>query len=1178
MVRKIFYFIILLSCALSAQTEKSLLWEISGKDLKESSYLYGTMHVSNKIAFRLDDVFFEALQNSDYIALESDPSYWLDYYLEDDSFSKMFGLGQNLSRGFYSYYFKFEEPKKEIISAYLAMEDQLVNSILYRTNKVSQDFEEETYLDMFIYQAGKKLQKPIISLEDIEESTTLTSIAAKNANKEKPDAWLQKRLLKDSYFNLLQNAYRERNIALIDSLDRGMYTDHYLKNMLFIRNDNMVEKLDSIMHKGKVFAGIGAAHLPGENGVINMLKEKGYTVKPLFSEKTEDGKQLKDYFENSIYENNYVKQTVSDELFSINLPDKLYPIFSDLHTTYISPDLANGSFMIVNRMRTFEHIIKSDLTFNLDLIDELLFENIPGEIISKERIKNGDFEGFDIRNKLKNGDFQRYQIFITPLEIITFKMGGKGDFVNQYSDRVFASLSFKPLDSTKESVNTSFNDFSVSLPKFNNFSNIDNKGNKLIEAYDHKEDDYYFIRRATLNDLTYIEEDEFELRQIQKRFYEDLELTASYEEYNVTQNTIRSESILDSVENKKLYLKSLLKGGDYYLLGVVSEDKSKSTEFFNSFKITSSSYVKPFKKVQDTAMFFSTVTTVKPPKEVNSTHPKDSYYGNEKKKYEDYYKSSRYVNNNNETIEVHLYRPHDFEMYSNLDSLWNYKQRNYEGNNFILHQTSRRKNQFEDEELNIVLKDTGSNRAIKIKNIYNNGLIYELRTLVDTIGKPSKFVTEFYDNFKPKDTLLSKPLFENKTNLFFQKLRENDSVVFSAYNQILYKKASIDSLKHFITKFNFPEDKYFIKNRMISALAYRKDTDITSFFRKLYADSYENSYAQVEILQSLAYKGDKKSLAFLLELMSKDLPLMENTYEIDRIFYYLKDQERLENSKDLFPEILEFSGIEDYKKPIFSLLATLKQKEIIKEKVYKKYKNQIINDAKIELKRMLSKNVGSYYKSYNSSERVEFEHSILEDYVVLLFPFRNEKNVKQFFNRIQKVTDERIITTLLSLKAKHNEAVSKDVLNALASDINSRIMLFNKLKEVNRLDLFPYAFKTQQAIAESSLFLDYKYNKDKDEVEFIKKDDLTIDGKKISVFVFKTKDNQGYNKNWNLMALAFEDKGEITSDVYYEGSEIEITQAIEFDEFVDKVIEQVSLNHRERALVDFNNYYGYGGY
>ncbi|NQY06188.1 MAG: TraB/GumN family protein [Flavobacteriaceae bacterium] len=1171
--------IAIISYTLNAQEEKSLLWEISGNNLKESSYLYGTMHVSKKIAFRLDDVFFEALEKSNYVALESDPSHWLDYYLQDDTYGRMFGRGQNRSKGFYSYNFKFEEPKKDLISAYLAMEDGLVNSILFRSNKVSQDFEEETYLDMFIYQAGKKLNKPIVSLEDIEESSTLTMIASKNASKEKPDAWLQKKLIDDSYFNLLQNAYRERNIALIDSLDRGIYTQHYLKNMLFIRNENMVQKLDSVMPKGKVFAGIGAAHLPGENGVIQMLKERGYTVKPLVSEKTDAGELMKTNFEETVFENNYTTRTVPDGMFSIDLPDKIYPIYSDINTTYISPDLANGAFLIINRIRTFKHLIDTDEDYNLDLIDELLFENIPGKIISKKRITNSGYEGLDIVNKLKKGDYQRYQIYITPLEIITFKMGGKGEFVNQFGDRVFNSLKFKPVDNTMEKVNAHFYDFQVELPKFNNFSNKDQKGDKLVEGYNTEKDEYYFIRKATLNDFEYIEEDAFELKQIQKRFYEELELEGEYGVYNINQNSIASKALIDSTNNKYLHLKSTLKGGSYYLLGHVSKSPKSPDAFFNSFTLNSFKYPKPFEKVQDTSLYFSTVTNVRPPKNVSSNHPDDSYYDKDKKDYEDFYKSSTYINNNDETIEVTLFKPHDYEMFSNLDSLWNYRQRNYEDETFEVYYEAREKNKFGHDELRLVLKDTGSNRAINIKNIYKDGVIYELYSLTDTIGKPSQYISEFYDNFEPNDTIMAKSLFENKTYDFFEKLRENDSIVFSAYNQILYNKSAVDTLKYYITEFDYPEDKFFIKNRLISSLGRRDGVDVTNFFRKLYLDSYENSYAQVEILQSLAYKKDKKSVEFLLDLMSKDLPLMKNSYEINRIFYPFTKEENYDLAKMLFPEILDYTSIEDYKEPILSLLARLMEENVIKEKSYKKYKNQIINDAKIELKRVLSKNMKSYYSSYDSSDRVENENTTLRNYMILLYPFRQEKDVKLFFDRIGKVKDEQIITTLLALKAKNKEYVSKDKLIELASDINSRILLFEKLEEVGRLDLFPFAYKSQYSIAESTLFAEYKYNKDKDLIEFIKKEPLEIKGKKIDVFVFKVKENQGYNKEWKLKVVAFENNGDITTETYYDGREIEISEAVELDELVDKAIEKVVLKDRNRAIVRFNNYYsGYGGY
>src|SRR6187402_2508110 len=54
----------------------SLLWEISGNGLKKPSYLFGTMHVSDKLAFHLADSFYLGIRNADIVALETNPESW----------------------------------------------------------------------------------------------------------------------------------------------------------------------------------------------------------------------------------------------------------------------------------------------------------------------------------------------------------------------------------------------------------------------------------------------------------------------------------------------------------------------------------------------------------------------------------------------------------------------------------------------------------------------------------------------------------------------------------------------------------------------------------------------------------------------------------------------------------------------------------------------------------------------------------------------------------------------------------------------------------------------------------------------------------------------------------------------------------------------------------------------
>jgi uncharacterized protein len=49
--------------------------------------------------------------------------------------------------------------------------------------------------------------------------------------------------------------------------------------MLDNRNKNWIPKIIEFAKEQRVFFGFGAGHLPGENGVINLLRKEGYTVK-----------------------------------------------------------------------------------------------------------------------------------------------------------------------------------------------------------------------------------------------------------------------------------------------------------------------------------------------------------------------------------------------------------------------------------------------------------------------------------------------------------------------------------------------------------------------------------------------------------------------------------------------------------------------------------------------------------------------------------------------------------------------------------------------------------------------------------------------------------------------------------------------------------------------------------
>lgn len=1148
-----------------AQEENSLLWEISGNGLKQTSYLYGTMHVSKKVAFRLDDVFYESLLKSDIVALESDPATWLEEDLKENKTSRY----SYVPDGFYSKSFLMNNPQTEDLGAFLSLEDRVLNGLLYRTNSSNQDFEEETYLDMFIYQAGQKFNKQIVALEDLEESSTLVGRAGLNSMKEKPDDWLLKKMQQKGMGFLLQDAYRQRNINLIDSLDSGIYTDHYLKNMLYIRNENMVKKLDSLLPNNKVFTGIGAAHLPGKNGVIALLRSKGYTVKPLTSRAGVKGKQLKEKIEKTFKPNTYIEQSPDDAVFTALLPNKLYPVGDRNTTSYIVPDLANGSYVMITRVPTFSYL-KKDRSFDFKKIDELLFENIPGKILEKSKKEKDSVPFIEIKNLLKNGDHQRYQIYITPLEIIIFKMGGEGTYVQQYSDTIFNAISFKKDLFKKVNVTSGFKDFSVEMPSNYTFTNKYRKGNRLVQGVDVKKDNYFFLRRVTQNDLRFIEEDTFELKQIQKRFYQDLKIKPKY---NVIENkALTSSAILDSVAGKKVYLKSVINGVNYYLLGMVGKDSVTAKTYFNSLKITPPSYKKEFVTVKDTALYFTTKTTVKPPSfSINNYNYRVG--GKKPKSYEAYKKTNLYENSNGEVIRVSAHKAHDFLMLPSIDSLWTLRKKIYANDSFIITNEERSVTPDGYNQLQLVLADTASTRGILVRNVSKDGLLYEIKTAVDADEKPSKFVTEFLSNFKPKDTVIGRSFLDDKTADFFAALRNNDSIVLKGYSYINFENKHLDSLEYYIANFKFKEDQKFVQAHLIQQMGKLKSPKVVPFFSNFYEDSYNNSNAQTKILQAVSSKANEASINELLSLMSKDLPLVSNSFAISSIFKPYVDS--LSLAKHLFPEILEYSAIEEYKEPIFSLLARLQLHGYLKSNSYKKYKKQILNDAKIQLKRHLGKDKNKSNNRSYSNRNVTY--NILEDYTILLFPFRKEKEVQWFYTKLLLSKDAAVKTTYVALLARSNSAIPNGILDSLAADAKTRKLLFEKLKVAKKLQIFPKDFYTEESLGESIVYWRNINNTNKYKVNYIQKQDIEYRGKNYVGYFYKFTQESIYDNASKLYLIVYPKDAKIGGKPFYQNNGISMEDIYTEQELLDMAIDGFILKDRKRAAIFKPNAY-HGNY
>ena len=84
-------------------------------------------------------------------------------------------------------------------------------------------------------------------------------------------------------YDKLMHAYIDQDLSQLEELTKttDMGVANFTDILLYNRNRNWVEKLKTILPDKSILVAVGAGHLPGEKGVINLLRKAGYTVKPV---------------------------------------------------------------------------------------------------------------------------------------------------------------------------------------------------------------------------------------------------------------------------------------------------------------------------------------------------------------------------------------------------------------------------------------------------------------------------------------------------------------------------------------------------------------------------------------------------------------------------------------------------------------------------------------------------------------------------------------------------------------------------------------------------------------------------------------------------------------------------------------------------------------------------------
>lgn len=1136
----------------------SLFWEITGNGLKQPSYLFGTMHVSNKMVFHLSDSFYLAIKSVDAVALELNPDLWQGQMVEMDRMKQQYTDFAQVSGNDYlnENSFRIKKYDDELKQA-LSSEPFVVNSLLYRSYKSRADFEEDTFLDLYIFQTGKKSGKRATGVEDYYQTEKLIMEAYNDMAMEK-----KKRVIDtdgesgDDIVEKMQDAYRKGDLDLMDSLDRMVEkSDAFREKFLYKRNEIQANSIDTILKKNSLFVGVGAAHLAGERGVIELLRKKGYTLRPIaMADRDAEQKESIDKMRVPVQ---FSVQHADDDLYTVSTPGPLFKLTNDnldLDRRQYS-DMSNGAYYLVTRINTYGAFVGQDPQSVFKKVDSVLYENIPGKILTKKVITKNGYSGYDITNRTRRGDLQRYNIFITPYEVLVFKMSGNENYVDgKEAEQFFSSISLKPAVSGAVVFEPSHGGFKVMFPQppFVDLKTDDEDTRWEYQANDSAGNGYLIFKK-NVDNYHFLDEDSFDLSLIEESFRNpDL----FEKQLSRTQGRFHGYPALDVKEAMKdgsfVWAKYIIKGPEYYVIAARGKDKKNNfSKFFNSFQFTDYRYDRPGSYV-DSFMHFKVETSVKPELDIElrrliekATYevPMNSSYSG----YSPYWpKAHNAVFRNDSTgeeigISVQEYPKYYFVR--NPATFWKDELSGFYKQGMIVNKVDSLVSGGKVYGYTFVLSDTGSSRTLTRMFIYKDNLRYSISSMGDSSGKPSPFVEAFYHSFTPINKAPAVNIFDNRLEDFFSDLFSKDSLTHTkaqqAISNLYYGEKGVPFIMDAIGRLNISDKDYFdTKSKLIAELGYIKDSTnpvVVRDLKKIYDQVGDTTMFQNQVLSALGRHKSKEAYLLLKDLILQDPPMFNSRYEYTSLFGNLDDS--LQLTRLLFPELLQLSSVDDYKDRVLSLLATLVDSGMIKGEEYADYFARIYFDARIELKKQRGQDEkqmeldikkegeqvrNSRYGSYGSSQ--------LADYEVLLAPFyKKNTNVQHFFDKLLNSKDATVRMGTAIVLIKNDLPVPDSVLMNLAAKDQYRGRLYQRLEKVKRLDKFPAKYKNQMDLSRSFM-VDSRENDKIDSIVFIKKQKAAYPGKSGSVYFFKYRIKKEDDWKIGFGGLQPEDENEVWSD------------------------------------------------
>lgn len=261
---------------------KSLLWLISSKDMKKPSYLFGTIHLICPKDYVWTDLMKTSFKNAEEVCFEMDmdnPNLMMEVamglinttgkqlkdYFSPQDYDK---LSHYLSDSMHISIEQFAQLKP------VALETMFTTTNTTCSTPVS--YEENLTLE------AQRQHKEIHGLETVSEQLDLFDNLPLDSVINDIMSMVNGRNDGTEEYNKLIAAYKKQDLpALYKYIKESGELDKDLPGFLDVRNEKWIPRMTEMMDAHSMFFAVGAGHLYGENGLIELLRKAGYNLTPI---------------------------------------------------------------------------------------------------------------------------------------------------------------------------------------------------------------------------------------------------------------------------------------------------------------------------------------------------------------------------------------------------------------------------------------------------------------------------------------------------------------------------------------------------------------------------------------------------------------------------------------------------------------------------------------------------------------------------------------------------------------------------------------------------------------------------------------------------------------------------------------------------------------------------------